>query len=273
MSVSVGLGIPLGQLIVGGAPVSPPTVVLQATAGISIVGLEPLAASDYLSAVPGTQVLSLGGIGVTLNGNGLAGWSDLSGGARHFAQGGAEAVCGVYTAVDATIASKGSVLFNGTSQWLPNTWNPPAPGTTPTWMRIIAKQIGRPTSGGQLIGSNLTNRFCVRSAATDNNANAGNGVQTGSVAMTFGAWFAVDVYFSASTSDYLHIGANKATGASLGTQDPNGFALASRQDGSAVWGNFAVAGFIAANVEPAGRLTTLNALCAKWWGPNVVLPS
>jgi hypothetical protein len=275
MSISIGIGIKMGRRIVGYTPsteVTAPPVTLLGTAGISIVGLEALSPADFLTAVPGSQILSLGGIGITLTGAGLAGWQDLSGNARHWANGGAEAVCGVYTAADSTIINRGSVLFDGVNDFLPNVWNPPAPGTTPTWMRIIAKQVSR-VSSGQLICGNLSNRYGVRSGTATALVNAGNTTNTAGIEMTLGQWFAVDVFFNNAVADYLHIGATKLTGVALGSADPAALCLGARSLGDAVFGNFAVAGVHLANAEPAGRLTTVNDLYRKWFGAGVTLPS
>lgn len=278
MGLSIGLGLHVGNSFVGADPpadVNTPAVLVSSASNIVVVGAEALAPADFLSAVPGTQVLSLGGIGITLTGTaGLGTWGDLSGNAHPWVNGGAEAVCGVYTTADATLSGLGSVLFNGTSQWIPNSnLNPAAPGTTPFWARIIAKQISR-VATGQLIGASLTNRLAIRCGGASPNVNAGNGTtNTADVAMTLNQWFAVDLLFNNGTTDYLHIGATKNTGANLGNIDPSAVALGARSDGTVNWGNFAVGGIIIANAEPAGRLTTLNALCTKWWRGAVTLPS
>jgi hypothetical protein len=158
--------------------------------------------------------------------------------------------------------SNACITGDGTADFLNlGSWNPPAPGTTPTWHLIVGKQVTW-TSLDDFFGSTTTvMRLGQRVATPSINMNNGAGVNTDGN-MTVNTFFAVQVFFSATTSDFIKVGTNaKTTGSSAGTADPaaGAFSLFASAAAGGSPSNLAVCEHLVAAGEPSGaELTELN---------------
>jgi hypothetical protein len=288
MSLSVDLGLRLGRSLIGVVPptdVNTPSVALTSSCSISMSTPEALAPEDIATMLNGggltAKIVSFSDF-VTLTGGAVTAMTDFSGGSRTWSQGGAAGTRPAYTAQDGTVGGHASFITDGVGTWLPNTnYNPPAPGTTPIWMRLLAKHITRVASGQMICGS-ATNRLGIRDNGSPN-VFQGNGVNGADVAMALGTWFAVDAYFAAKggpdagTLDYLWIGGTKSSAAltgGVGNTDVTAISLGARTDG-VVPGNYGFAGaIIVEGGDVTGtKRTNLDAWLAKWGNGALTLPT
>lgn len=281
MTYSLGLGIRIGTPFVGAEPVAEvtsPNALIQSASDISVVGSEALHPDDLISIFGSgnVQLYSSADIGITQSSNEISAWADRSTNARHWAQGGISATKPTYNASDNTLGGRASFSLNGTTQWLPNAWNMPAPGTTPFWYLLVAKHISRIATNASLFCTNSTGRLGVFDSSTSPNVRAGNGIaNTADMSMTLNQWFVVEGLYANGATDYLHFGNNTQTlGSTFGNFDGNGLGLGARYDGLAAFGNYHVANFIVCSADPSGGTKT-NAYnwINKWYKGNVTLPT
>lgn len=98
-----------------------------------------------------------------------------------------------------------TLLFNGTSQYLSSALNLAAPGTTPTWIGMVLKQVAW-TSGRVILGDTpgagaLIWQTGATPAINQNNGANGNSVSTPSI----GTWECLEAAFTFG-ADYLRRG-------------------------------------------------------------------
>lgn len=240
MALGIGLGITLGRLMVGGTPstdVNLPAALIQSKSNIVVVGAEALNPSDLVSMVTSKTTSYAYHInkGVTEGGGagtGVTAWADLGPGTINAAAAGTQTP--TLTAAGGPGGTR-CLTLNGTSHGMTVAFNPPAPGTTPTFHRVLARVTAGFTSGGQLICGSSTNRLGIR-VTTGPVASAGNGVNGTTVAIATGTWYLWDALFNNSTTDFLRIGnIAVSTGVNLGNTDLGSMIIGAGASIAAAW--------------------------------------
>jgi hypothetical protein len=182
---------------------------------------------------------------------GVSQWDDLSGNGRHYTQatGAAQPAYGATAGPNSTPA----LTFDGVDDALKAlTLTRPAPGTTPTWVWIVLKQVTWVNGRRIFSAGNSSSILTLLQSTPSPGLVTYNGL-TPSVnsGLAVGAWGAVQTYFSNSTADYIQVDdASPTTGVSAG----NNAAATSISLGSgvsALFGNIAVAEIVFADVLPS----------------------
>lgn len=200
-----------------------------------------------------------GDLGVTI-GTGVSDWADQSGNGFHYAQvtGAAQPTFGATDGPNSTPA----LTFDGVDDVLSAAGlNLPAPGTTPTWIWIVLKQIAW-TNGRRIVAPvSLTTRVALSQSTLSPSLEQFNGVSANlNNGATLGSWVAVQSYYSNTVNDF--IGVNDValvTGTSAGN---NSGATGRTLGGAAasLFSNTAVAEIVYANVLPSpGQLASFAA--------------
>lgn len=154
----------------------------------------------------------------------------------------------VYNTNDATIWGRPSVASDGVDDVMGCTWDPPVPGTTPTWISCIANR--RVDASGDVLFAVASTRMIVqRSTATQ--VIASNGTASGAVTMSVATWYRTETLWNNSTTDYLKVGANSSTGTNMANNDPAAtFRLFATSAAGASSGAFSLQRVLALNVAP-----------------------
>lgn len=173
--------------------------------------------------------------GITI-GTGVSAWADQSGAGKDYAQ-----ATGGKQPAYAAAALNGfpTVTFDGVSDNMTSALNLGTPGTTPTYVCGVAKQItwnsARRLFGGTSGGSSI---ILFQTTGTPQilqfNTNTVN-----SCSPSLGTWCFFECYFSNTTGDFNHWGSTFTTGANAG----NSAAGTGREIGSAAGTNFSNVAF------------------------------
>jgi len=154
-------------------------------------------------------------LGITI-GTGVSAWADQTSNHRDFTQatGGSQPT---YNASDATIGNRPSVATDGVAQFLDSTWSRPAPGTTPTWMWFIFKQVAW-TGNAVLIGDLTVNRFLLQQFTASPQVRSFDGTAGPTTnALAVGTWGRGILQIQNTTADSLKLGSGApVTGTALG---------------------------------------------------------
>lgn len=157
--------------------------------------------------------------GVTI-GTGVSSWADFETGATATqATGTAQPA---QTASDATLNNKGTIHWDGVDDSLLDaTLNLPAPGTTNIWIYGVCKQRTW-TSGDHFWGNSSTAYRFGQLAVASPQVFFSNGTISGSASPALNTWFRYEIFLSASTSDYMKVGATTVNGGAggFGNTDP-----------------------------------------------------
>lgn len=219
--------------------------------------------SKLVSSVPVLLAVQ-SDMGVTLNGSTVSAWADQSGNDNHFSQGTAAAQP-TYAAT--ALNGKPTITFDGSNDEMSSAGpNLPAPGTTPTFLWGVFRQVSWTLNEIILAANSASSTLIFQSTATPQvamsnglNVNANSGAAVGS-------WVRFEALFTASTSDYLKLGGTTVTGASAGNNDPAaGFHLGRNFPGT-LWSNVAFAAFMICGGNPsaAEKATLSGAVTAKY---------
>jgi hypothetical protein len=161
-------------------------------------------------------VAEVGGVGT-----GVSTWTDQSAGGKNATQIDSVPARPAYSA-NGGPNSRGLITFNGSAHWMEfQTWDPPAPGTTPIWFFWVLSALSH-TNGDNLYSGGTTATLRCRQGATTGTVGASNGTLGQEItALTVGSYFRGENLFSNSTSDYLKVGSVSTTipGTNTGNTD------------------------------------------------------
>ena len=179
---------------------------------------------------------------------GVSGWlSQIGGSTLDFSQAGTTQQP-VYTANDSTLWGRSTVKGDGTNDVLNSAWNPPAPGTTPSWMRCVVNRVTDVANGTLFAGtSTITLRFARTGSTLVVNT---NGTSSTTRTMTIATWYRTESLFNNATSDYLKVGASSTTGTNTGNGDPASWRLFATSTGGVNPGNFSLSKLLVCNANP-----------------------
>ncbi len=202
-----------------------PRFAMQASPQPSASGPSPTDPLSIVTSVAPFFFLSAD-VGVTVA-TGVSSWADQSGNGRNAVQ----ATTASQPALQpAAVNGRGSVLFDGTDDFLQIAYVPPAPGTTPAWYWMVFRPITAVTGSNSFSSGNSRPRFYWQNASL---MNANAGVAGTGIAVTAGQWYRAELFFNNATTDYKKIGASSNTGISLGNLAGAGsFLLGSGNSGS-----------------------------------------
>jgi hypothetical protein len=235
------------------------------------IAARPLGVTDALSGTS-TIVGSLQGeLGVT-TATGVSAWASQLGGTTLDVTQGTGANQPLLTTLDATIWARSTVTSDGSNDVLNSAWNPPAPGTTPSWIRCVAKRISQLADSMYAGTSTSTLRFAGNGAAQT--ALATNGTTSTSVALTTGTWYRTECLFANSAAaDYLKIGANTTgTGTAFGNGDPASWRLFASTSAAANPGNYAMQKVLVLNAAPSSlQKAILDEVDRRYYNGNISL--
>lgn len=227
----------------------------------------PAAASTPLTILGSAAWWVRADLGITI-GTGVSAWADQSGNGVNFAQGTGSAQP---TLVAGAVNGQPAVRGDGVDDLLAASWARGAPGTTPCYIWVVAKQVSwinfrclcgdySSAANGAAI-QNITASPTVRTLQ--------NGVNTNN-AWTVGSYFRIEWYLDGGAGDYLKIGTTQTAGsagnlASLGTF--NLFAAPA----ATTWANVEIAEAFAFFGTPnAGKRAELDAYCTGRYGAGLV---
>lgn len=179
----------------------------------------------------------------------------------------------IYTAADSTLNNRPTFQGNGSSKYVPTSWNPPAPATTNVWFYALVKQIS-PWTNGHTLWAGLTTTHMrthgVTSSPTVRTTNGGTA--SDSSGFTLGSWLRFWVlYTGVSGNDQIKRGsAATVTGLNLGNGNPTGFQFLANNGGS--FGNWAIAFAYARVGKPSDALILqADAQITARYGTGVLL--
>lgn len=177
---------------------------------------KPLNALDFVNLSDVLQYCRAD-VGITLNGENVTQWDDLSVNARHYTQltpanqptyqitGGPNSQAAIkLTSSPATSLRNSSFLL-------------PAPGTTPTtiWSILRTETWG---SAARMIAGDSPASHMLWNNSSSPNIGAFNETNILNSGAPVGTWARAEVYFSNSVSDYFRLNTTKVTGTNLGNR-------------------------------------------------------
>lgn len=147
-------------------------------------------------------------------------WTDQSGNSKHYTQ----STAGKQPSLTAGLNGNPGLSFTfGAATLLASALNLPAPGTTPTWMGIVWRNITPFGNARPLCSTDgLTAMVYMSAADTKLQQYSGNGGNI-DLGVTAGTWTCDEFYFSNSASDYIKRGsAAPVTGTGAGNSISTG---------------------------------------------------
>jgi len=169
-----------------------------------------------------------------------------------------------------------SVLFDGVDDFLFNAaLNLPAPGTTPTYLWVIMRQVswGPAPDFNTFTESSGTGGIDFYQTGVTPQLQQYNGIDANStVGAPVGVYKRIAVLFTNSTSDYIQAGSSQSTGVNSGNLDSGpGITVGAGFDGTYGWMNVELCEFWIFNAEPTAlQKTQLNAYAASRYGATVL---
>lgn len=113
--------------------------------------------------------------------------------------------------------SKGAVHLDDTARFLDSSLTLPAPGTTPTLIYVVIKQVSYTVNRRVVMNSGDLSHLIYCSDTTPKLRGFNAGASAATTGATIGSWARVAVYFENSTSDFIQVGATaKSSGSALG---------------------------------------------------------
>lgn len=187
--------------------------------------------------------------GITIA-TGVSQWDDLSGNGRHYTQatGSAQPTWGATAGPNGTPAITGDGVDDNLRAL---DLDRPFPGTTPTWMWIILKQVSWANTRRIYSNGNSSSTLCLVQTAPSPGLATYNAVSSAILSdLAVGAWGAVTTYFSNSTADYLQVNDGApATGVALGNNGP-GTSFTIFSGNNSLYSNVAIAEFVVTDAMP-----------------------
>lgn len=202
-------------------------------------------------------------------------WADQSGNNKHYTQ----ATAAKQPTLTTGLNGNPGVLFMqnfitpANSQLVTSTLNLPAPGTTPTWMGIVWRNItpsanGRPWSDTSTGLAQTAYMASNDAKLTVYNGSAGP-LDTAPPALN--AWECSEFYFSNSTADYCKRGSNAAvTGVNAGNSVGTGRSLGG-EDATANYSTIEVLHVIYVNSKQVSAIANWRAAVAAKFGGSVLV--
>lgn len=208
------------------------------------------------------------GSGISLA-TGVSAWAAYIGGTTLDVTQGTGGLQPAYTANNSSIWGRPTVGADGSNDYLLGTWNPPAPGTTPSWFRFVANRTVDITNG-ELFGTGTGSGMrCLRITATQ--VRCSNGTNGPSVTMAVATWHRDEILFNNNTTDYLKVGSNNGTGTNLGNTDPSAFALFAQTNGTNP-GAYSIQKVLVCNAEPTALQKALfDGMDTCFYNGNITL--
>lgn len=206
--------------------------------------------------------------GITIA-TGVSLWADQSGNGHDYAQ----AAGSAQPAYNATgLNGRGTLLFDGSNDLLTNaTLNLPAPGTTPTTIILVAKQVSW-TAGDRIWGGTADNGCMLSQNTVTPQIRQSNGANVNAnSAGTIGSWFRILGAFGNSTADRCKVGATNVTGGNALNTDPAAGRSLGASTGAA-FSNVEIAELIVLNTTFANGSASelaLSAYITATWGATV----
>lgn len=159
-----------------------------------------------------------GDLGITL-GTGVAAWADQSGNGNHWSQG-TGASQPAYTA--GALNGIGVLTGDGVDDVLNCSLNLPAPGTTPTTVLGVFRQVGW-TAGRRWFGSTADNNISIEQRPATPNARTFNGVNgAASAGAVIASWVRLIAEWTNNTTDRLVLAGMTGTGVNTGNSASTG---------------------------------------------------
>lgn len=198
---------------------------------------------------------------------GVSQWDDISGNSRHFAQ----ATDSAQPSYGATAGpnSTPAITFDGSDDSLQALdIDRPLPGTVPTWIWIVLKQVSWVSTRRIYSNGNSASALCLfQSAPTPGLASYNATISAVLSDLAVGAWGAVTTYFSNSVADYIQINdGTPATGVALGNNG-SGTSFTIGSGANSLYSNIAIAELVFADVLPsAGQIAAMSAYRLSRYG-------
>lgn len=241
---------------------------LEAAGAAAAMPLGPLDVLGGSSTVVGYVQ---GELGIT-TATGVSAWaSQIGGSTLDFSQAGTTQQP-VYTANDSTLWGRSTVAGDGSNDVLNSAWNPPAPGTTPSWIRCVANRVTDVAAGTLFAGTSTTTLRFARSNATL--VLITNGTSSSTRTMTIATWYRTEAMFANSaTVDYLKVGSsNTGVGTATGNGDPATWRLFSTSTAGANPGNYSLSKLLVLNAEPTALQKALfDGIDTAFYNGNITM--
>lgn len=234
----------------------------------AVFGADPTGTPDPATIFAGNLLQWCRADVVSVTGSDVDQFTDQSGNAEHYTAAGAARP----TLNSAALNGQDTITFDGADHtMLASALDLPAPGTTPTYCWIVARQLGW-SSNAVLASAEGGNVMAFKqSGSSPNTRQDNNGAANGPLnsAGIINSWFLWQMLWSNSTSDYVTIGSTTVTGTDTGNSNSTGRRLGSRNAGLSK-SNIEIGeiGYCAADAS-AGQKTALATYVSDYWGGSV----
>lgn len=228
----------------------------------------PSGTINFASLVTSKTVLASyqSNMGITV-GTGVSAWADQTVNANHMVQAGGTAQP-TYNATG--LNGQPTLTFDGVNDILTcAAFNLPAPGTTPTLIFCVMRQISW-TANLFVYGTNvaLSGHGMTQAGASPGMQESGAAGANLNNAGTIGSWFLTEAYHSNSVSDRLRVGSTSVTGANTGNNASTGRSLGGKN--ASAFSNIEVAMLMYVNGDlTGGELTAIRAAVTSVYGAGV----
>jgi hypothetical protein len=192
-------------------------------------------------------------------------WSDISGNGKDYTQ----ATGGAQPLYDATGGPNGTpiVRFDSSTRNLDSALNLPAPGTTPTTIWAIIRQVTWVSVARILDSTTPTNNHLLWQRLSADRISMGTNATNENNAALVGTWARFENYWSGSAADYIKLIATPVTGGTGATDASVGRRIGATSGGAV----FDIAELIYINrALTADEKTQLDAYCTARYGAGLV---
>jgi hypothetical protein len=204
--------------------------------------------------------------GISESSGRISAWNDISGNGLHYTQ----ATGGARPLYDATGGPNGTpiVRFDSSSRSLDSALDLPAPGTTPTTIWAIIRQVTWVSIARILDSTTPISNHLLWQRLSADRISMGTTATNQNNAALVGTWARFENYWSGSAADYIKLIATPATGGTGATDASVGRRIGSPGGGGAV---FDIAELLYINrALTADEKTQLDAYCTARYGAGLV---